>query len=172
MGLGLGQTELVEIKWARMANLILLWFRRTPVGTFIVCPVAVVAFESILHHGRMTFVPSGLVLCAWGYLQYRLVGRYRAPIAGGSSGMAVPPQRLVTQGPYRYTRNPMYLGHLIFLLGLALTFWSWFALIVLIGRALWFNRRVLGDEKRLSEIFGSEYADYRKRVRRWIPGLF
>jgi hypothetical protein len=39
------------MQWTRMTNLILLWLRRTPVGTFIVCPVAVVAFEPILHHG-------------------------------------------------------------------------------------------------------------------------
>jgi protein-S-isoprenylcysteine O-methyltransferase Ste14 len=66
----------------------------------------------------------------------------------------------------------MYLGHLIFLLGLSLTFWSWFALILLIGRGYWFHCRVLRDEKRLGKIFGSEYVDYRKRVRRWIPGIF
>jgi protein-S-isoprenylcysteine O-methyltransferase Ste14 len=168
--------RLVEMRRTHMSRLILLWLRRTPVGTFIVCPAAVVAFEFVLHHGRITFVPLGLILglilCTWGYLQYLLVGRYRVPIAGGSRGMTVPPQRLVTQGPYRYTRNPMYLGHLIFLLGLSLAFWSWFALILLIGRAFWFNRRVLRDEKRLGEIFGSQYVDYRKRVRRWIPGLF
>jgi protein-S-isoprenylcysteine O-methyltransferase Ste14 len=133
--------------------------------------MAVVAFEFVLHDGRITFVPLGPALCTWGYLQYFLVGRYRVPIAGGSSGMAVPPQRLVTQGPYRYTRNPMYLGHLIFLFGLSVTFWSWFALILLICRACWFQRRVLRDEKRLEEIFGSEYISYQKRVRRWIPGI-
>jgi protein-S-isoprenylcysteine O-methyltransferase Ste14 len=66
----------------------------------------------------------------------------------------------------------MYLGHLIFLFGISLTFWSWFALILLIGRARWFHRRVLRDEKRLEEIFGSEYVSYQKRVRRWIPGIF
>jgi protein-S-isoprenylcysteine O-methyltransferase Ste14 len=154
-----------------MGRRILLWLRRTPVGTFVLCPMAVVAFEFVLHDGRITFVPLGLALCTWGYLQYLLVGRIRLPIAGGSSGMAAPPQRLVTQGPYRYTRNPMYLGHLIFLFGLSLTFWSWFALILLIGRACWFQRRVLRDEKRLEEIFGSEYISYQKRVRRWIPGI-
>lgn len=156
---------------ANAGRRILLWLRRTPVGTFILCPVIVVAFELVLHHGQITFEPLGITLCAWGYLQYLLVGRYRVPIAGGSSGMTVPPRRLVSQGPYSYTRNPMYLGHLIFLFGLSVTFWSWFALILLICRACWFQRRVLRDEKRLEEIFGSEYISYQKRVRRWIPGI-
>lgn len=150
---------------------IMNWLRRTPVATFILCPPAVAAFELALHRGRPALVPWGLTLCAWGYLQYLLVGRYRLPLAGGGRGMEVPPQRLVTQGPYRYTRNPMYLGHLIFLLGLALTFWSWFALIVLIGRTSWFHRRVLRDEERLEKTFGVEYAAYRMRVKRWLPGI-
>jgi protein-S-isoprenylcysteine O-methyltransferase Ste14 len=65
----------------------------------------------------------------------------------------------------------MYLGHLVFLLGLALTFWSWFAFIILCSRAFWFHRRVLQDEERLEGIFGAEYAAYRARVKRWIPGI-
>ena len=86
--------------------------------------------------------------------------------------MTVPPERIITSGPYRYTRNPMYLGHLIFLIGLAVTFWSWFGLILLVLRALWFHRRVRHDETRLQALFGSEYVTYRASVKRWIPGLF
>ncbi len=85
--------------------------------------------------------------------------------------MDVPPERIISQVPYRFTRNPMYLGHLIFLLGFTLTFWSWFALIVLACRAYWFHRRVLGDEERLEKIFGDEYIAYQARVKRWIPGI-
>ena len=76
---------------------------------------------------------------AWGYLQYKLVGRYRGPRAGGGPGMETMPERILDHGPYRFTRNPMYLGHLIFLLGLAITFRSWFALILLAARAVWFH---------------------------------
>jgi protein-S-isoprenylcysteine O-methyltransferase Ste14 len=150
---------------------LLNWLRRTPVQTFILCPLAVLAFELVLRRGAPTIVPSGAPFVLWGYLQYRLVGGYRLPLAGGSPGMDVPPQRLIFRGPYRFTRNPMYLGHLIFLFGLALTFWSWFALIILSGRAIWFHRRVLQDEARLEGIFGAEYDAYRARVKRWIPEL-
>ena len=150
---------------------ILRWLGRTPVQTFILCPLAVIAVELVLNRGRLTIVPWGLPLLAWGYLQYRLVGNYRLPRAGGTSGMDVPPERILAVGPYRYTRNPMYLGHLIFLTGLALTFWSWFALVLLVARAIWFHRRVLHDEERLEKLFGAEYTDYRGRVKRWIPGI-
>ena len=121
--------------------------------------------------GRLIFVPLGVPLLVWGYLQYLYVGSYRLPRAGGTAGMDVPPERIITQGPYRFTRNPMYLGHLTFMLGLTLTFWSWLALVIFTGRAYWFHRRVLHDEARLEEIFGAEYAAYRAQVKRWIPGL-
>jgi protein-S-isoprenylcysteine O-methyltransferase Ste14 len=150
---------------------ILRWLRRTPVQTVILCPLAVIAFELALNRGRLTIVPWGLPLLAWGYLQYLLVGNYRLPRAGGSPGMNVPPERIIAAGPYRYTRNPMYLGHLIFLTGLAVTFWSWFALILLVARAIWFHRRVLHDEERLRKLFGTEYTAYCGRVKRWIPGV-
>jgi protein-S-isoprenylcysteine O-methyltransferase Ste14 len=147
------------------------WLGRTPVQTFILCPVVVIAFEVALHDGTLVFVPWGCVLLAWGYLQYLFIGRYRMPRAGGSWGIEVPPDQIVATGPYRYTRNPMYLGHLIFMLGLAITFWSWLALILLVARAVWFHGRVLRDEKRLEARFGSDYAAYRQRVKRWIPGI-
>ena len=98
----------------------LRWLTRTPVQTFILSPLAVIAVELVLHGGKPVFVPWGGLLLAWGYLQYRLVGRYRLRLGGGGPGMQAPPQRIVTQGPYRYVRNPMYLGHLIFLAGLAM----------------------------------------------------
>ena len=147
------------------------WLSRTPVQTFILCPLVVIAFQVALHNGALVFVPWGCLLLAWGYLQYLFVGRYRMPRAGGSWGIEVPPDQIVATGPYRYTRNPMYLGHLIFMLGLAITFWSWFALILLVARAVWFHGRVLRDEKRLEVRFGGDYAAYRQRVKRWIPGL-
>ena len=148
---------------------ILRWSQRTPVHTFVMCPLLVVAFELALDRGRLTVTPWGAPLLAWGYLQYLLVGHYRLPRAGGTAGMDALPERIIVAGPYHHTRNPMYLGHLIFMLGLVLTFWSWFALVLLVARAIWFHRRVLHDEARLEKIFGEEYSTYRARVKRWIP---
>ena len=148
------------------------WLVKTLGQTFVLCPIAVIAAELLVHGGRLVFVPWGCLFLVWGYLQYLLVGSYRLPRAGGSWGMQTPPEQLVATGPYRYTRNPMYLGHLIFMLGLALTFWSLFALILLAARAAWFHRRVLSDEQRLEGRFGTDYATYRRQVKRWIPGVF
>jgi protein-S-isoprenylcysteine O-methyltransferase Ste14 len=146
----------------------LRWLTRTPVETFVLCPLAVIVFEFIWRGGSLTFVPWGAPLMLWGFVQYKLVGRYRGPRAGGGPGMGHLPDRIIDTGPYRFTRNPMYLGHLIFLTGLAIMFWSGFALIVLAARAAWFHRRVRADEARLREKFGADYDAYRARVNRWL----
>jgi protein-S-isoprenylcysteine O-methyltransferase Ste14 len=147
------------------------WLFSTPGQTFILCPAVVIAFEVAWHRAMPEFVPWGCLLLAWGYLQYRFVGHYRHPRAGGGWGFDHAPDRVVDTGPYRLTRNPMYLGHLIFMTGLVITFRSWFALLLLVVRAVWFHGRVLKDEQRLAEKFGADYAAYRRRVKRWIPGM-
>lgn len=146
------------------------WLARTPNRIFFIYPLIVVAFELALH-GKLSVVPWGVPLLIWGYVQYRLVGRYRGQHGAGGPGIDVPPQRIVTDGPYAYVRNPMYLGHLIFMLGVALTLRSWLALALFAFHAVWVHRRVLADEARLTALFGSEYTDYQARVKRWLPGV-
>jgi protein-S-isoprenylcysteine O-methyltransferase Ste14 len=153
--------------WARLRRRL----RSTPVRTFAIYPAVVIAFELSRRGGMLEVVPWGVPLLIWGYLQYRLAGSYRVRHGGGGPGLEVAPQRLVSDGLYRYSRNPMYLGHLIFMAGLALTFWSWLALAILVANLFWFDRRVRGDEQRLLQRFGAPYAAYCGRVKRWIPGL-
>jgi len=139
--------------------------------TFIVFPILVVVWELALNRGRLRFAPWFLPLMAWGYLQYRLVGQYRIRLGGGGPGMDTPPERLVTKGPFAWCRNPMYLGHVIFLAGLALTLQSLLGLAITAATAVFFALRVRRDEQRLAERFGQPYLDYMARVKRWIPGI-
>jgi hypothetical protein len=146
--------------------------RSTSFRSFVLYPVIVVGWELWLNDGRLRLQPWFLPLLVWGYLQYRLVGRYRLRLGGGGPGMDTPPERLVTSGPFARCRNPMYLGHLIFLAGLALSLRSWLGAALAAGTALWMQFRVLRDERRLAERFGEAYLQYRSRVKRWIPALF
>src|SRR5581483_9122355 len=82
------------------------------------------------------------------------------------------PERLVDTGVYAWTRNPMYLGHVIYMIGVAFTFESWFAAVIAIARTVWFHFRVRRDERGLAARFGEPYIAYTRRVRRWLPGLF
>jgi protein-S-isoprenylcysteine O-methyltransferase Ste14 len=108
----------------------------------------------------------------WGFLQYRICGLYRMKHGGGGPGLESPPKRLVSTGPYAYTRNPMYLGHVIYLTGLTLTLRSWFGAVLTVAVAIWFHSRVLGDEKKLADRLGPSYVEYTRSVKRWVPGLF
>lgn len=79
------------------------------------------------------------------------------------------PDALVETGIYRWTRNPMYLGHLVFAAGLALLTRSPLAKAALAWLVPWFRRRVARDEARLADRFGRPYLDYTARVPRWLP---
>ena len=148
------------------------FLRRTPFRSFVFYPLLVLGWEFLWQGERLQVRFLFLPLMIWGYLQYRLCGLYRKRRGGGGPGLETPPQRLVMTGPYAYTRNPMYLGHIIFLTGLAVTFHSLLAAAIALATAVWFHLRVLGDEKRLAERIGPAYIDYTARVKRWIPGLF
>lgn len=148
------------------------WLGSTSNRTFIVWPLALLAAEGILQGGLPRLNSWAAVLLLWGYLQYHFVGEFRLREGGGGPGLSNPPERLVVGGPYRYTRNPMYLGHLIFFAGLALAFGSWLAAAVFAFHAVWFDRRARGDEAHLAQLFGEPYRDYCSRVKRWAPGIY
>ncbi len=79
------------------------------------------------------------------------------------------PRVLVTEGPFRYSRNPMYLGGVVFSFGLAILLGSLVSFIfpVILFLLLHFLY-IPQEEDRLKEMFGKEYLDYMKRVRKWI----
>jgi protein-S-isoprenylcysteine O-methyltransferase Ste14 len=147
------------------------WLRGTSNRTFVAWPLVLFAAEALLQAGWPALNPWGAPLLAWGYLQYRWVGSYRARQGGGGPGLSNPPDRIVAAGPYRWVRNPMYLGHLIFFAGLALGLRSWIGAAVWVAHVAWFHRRVRADERHLAELFGDSYRDYCRRVKRWIPGV-
>jgi len=77
---------------------------------------------------------------------------------------------LVTSGPYSFTRNPMYLGLLGVLVGLGLVFGALVPLLV--GPPLFVAvitvLQIRPEEQMMVNLFGAEYDEYRRRVRRWI----
>ena len=143
--------------------------RSTSFRTFVLYPLIVIAWELLRSGGRLQIRPWYLPLLACGYLQYRLIGQYRIRHGGGGPGMETPPERLVTTGPYAWCRNPMYLGHIVFLLGLTLALQSVVAALITVATAIWFHFRVRRDERRLQALFGRAYQEYAAHVSRWIP---
>lgn len=88
----------------------------------------------------------------------------------GTPAPTDPPIQLVMSGPYRYCRNPMYVGILTILAGEALLYRDLRVLFFLFAMAVLFNIFILGYEERaLGRQFGEAYARYCEAVPRWIP---
>jgi protein-S-isoprenylcysteine O-methyltransferase Ste14 len=76
---------------------------------------------------------------------------------------------LVTTGPFRLSRNPMYLSLLLYLLGWAVYLSNVLALLFLPAFVLYMNRfQIKPEERVLLSLFGPAYAAYKGRVRRWL----
>ena len=109
----------------------------------------------------IVIVLAGLLLTVWGS---RVFDR-----AGTSVHPDEPSNAFVTTGPFRFSRNPMYLGMAMGLLGTALVFGKLLPFIVPFVFASLISRRFIqGEEERLHAQFGEAYDDYTKRVRRWL----
>jgi protein-S-isoprenylcysteine O-methyltransferase Ste14 len=102
-----------------------------------------------------------LGLDAWAMLKLRRASTAIAPTAATTA--------LVTSGPYRVTRNPMYLGMAFMYAGLALAFGVTWALVLLPVVLIVVDRLVVTREERYLETsFGDDYRAYTRRVRRWL----
>jgi len=92
----------------------------------------------------------------------------------GTPAPIAPPKRLVVVGFYRYVRNPMYVGFIGGWIGLWVVFGQAnlaaveVASVVVIGVALFVR---LYEEPTLRKLFGAEYEEYCRNVRRWVPRL-
>jgi protein-S-isoprenylcysteine O-methyltransferase Ste14 len=78
------------------------------------------------------------------------------------------PGRLVTTGIFARSRNPIYVGFFLFLVGQLLVFPNWVPLFYLVGGTVLFHRQVLREEEFMRQHYGQEYADYCSRVRRYV----
>ncbi|MGD8456259.1 MAG: isoprenylcysteine carboxylmethyltransferase family protein [Anaerolineales bacterium] len=89
---------------------------------------------------------------------------YREPVNAGFD-----PPHLVDGGPYRISRNPMYVAGLFVWVGWVVYYGSPAVLIGLLFLWLMFTVRVIPyEERQLEELFGGEYLAYKKSVRRWL----
>ena len=79
------------------------------------------------------------------------------------------PTHLITSGPFRFTRNPQYLGFTAILLGFAIHHGTLVTFIFPVIFAILMQRIFIPfEEKNLEMIFGEEYKEYKNKVRRWI----
>jgi protein-S-isoprenylcysteine O-methyltransferase Ste14 len=110
--------------------------------------------------GGMVFVLA-LMLIAWAIATITR--------AGSNVPTSMPTTTIVETGPYRFTRNPIYLGMFLGLVGLAIAFDNLWLLGMLVPFALVMRYGVVArEEAYLESKFGNAYRHYRTRVRRWL----
>jgi protein-S-isoprenylcysteine O-methyltransferase Ste14 len=130
--------------------LLLHWFY--PIGQWLYFPLNLAG----LLPGGM-----GLATCFTAHRQFKKVGTTLYPFSQ--------PGKLVTDGPFRYTRNPMYLGLTLFLGGIWLLLGSFspgvFVVAFLMVADHWY---IAYEEEQLLATFGAAYAAYQARTPRWI----
>ena len=79
------------------------------------------------------------------------------------------PEKLVKDGPFRFSRNPIYLGMLLILVGVSISLQSFSSLMISIVFGLIINFTwIKHEEKKLEDIFDSDWEEYSKRTRRWL----
>jgi len=110
-------------------------------------------------------VVLGLSLAISCVLAFGIVGK-------GTPAPFDPPRRLVVRGPYRFVRNPMYIGAIVALSGASLFYES----LALFGFTAVFALTVhlfvlFYEEPTLARLFGADYDEYHRHVRRWQPRL-
>jgi len=103
----------------------------------------------------------GACLFAWARATFRRQGTALMPWK--------PSSELVRDGPFGFSRNPIYLSFSLIYLAAALIFDSVYILVMLVVAVVLFDRTQIPREERyLQERFGGEFSEYRTRVRRWI----
>jgi len=147
---------------------------RIPVPwVFVLTYFAGVGMEAAFHRGG--FLPDyklmapagfgifivGAGLAAWGWLIFFFKRTTRVPGEESTT--------LVTSGPYRLMRNPMYVGLSVAYVGEAVILHQILPVVLLPLTIVYLNRVVIPlEERRLHAVFGAEYDQYQSAVRRWL----
>lgn len=110
----------------------------------------------------------GLVLIALG-VGIAIWGRRTMVAAGTNINPARPATTIVASGPFRFSRNPLYLALTTLYLGLTLAFNTWWGIVALVPLLITMHWGVVMREERyLEQKFGESYRQYRSRVRRYL----
>ena len=112
----------------------------------------------------------GLSLSVWSIVYMRRKGDGNPMDAFGHE-VAPRTKHLMTEGPYRLSRNPMLTGSFVYFAGVCVWLWSWQALLVYVAFIVIMLLQVRSEEKRLRRDFGEEYETYCRQTGRFWPKL-
>ena len=151
------------VAWAEMAVLFALLYVGVPwVGLQIDRLLQVPSAPPPLRWLGLALFVVGILGLAWCFALFVRIGR-------GTPNPMLPPQALVTVGPYAWTRNPIALSHAAALIGLSAWLGSVSAVILILLLGTPVHYAMLQEERTLESRFGDAYRSYRDAVPRWLP---
>ena len=109
----------------------------------------------------------GLALSLWSIIYMKQVGKGN-PFDAMGHEVAPRTKHLMTDGPYKWSRNPMLSGTYLYYIDVLIALWNWRAILVFALIATVMMLQVHSEEKRLEADFGQEYLDYKKTTGRFI----
>jgi protein-S-isoprenylcysteine O-methyltransferase Ste14 len=138
-------------------------------------PLFYLIFASVLNLPKLGFELFSYVIISWIGVVFCMLGLILFLISLISFGTSFRvgidedhPGALVTTGIYAITRNPIYTAFGTILLGIFLIFSNWILLLYLVAGIWLINRQVLREEDSLKKIYGKEYTEYCREVRRYL----
>jgi protein-S-isoprenylcysteine O-methyltransferase Ste14 len=115
----------------------------------------------VVHWIGWTLIVAWLVLAVWAVREFRRAGTTPNPTGEVTA--------FVATGPFRLSRNPMYLGLLIFQVGAASVLGNGWILVLTLPSFVLLDRLVIaGEERYLAARYGADFDAYCRRVRRWL----
>lgn len=139
---------------------------------------AVVDFVFRQNFNLQVFAIAGLFLLLSGGV-IRMKARLHLKKKGGFSSLTetaqlqiVKKHQLVTDGPYRFIRHPLYLGEILRNLGVAILFSSVYGILIVTLASIFLIFRIQIEEKMLIVVFGEEYKEYARNTKKIIPYFY
>lgn len=156
-----------EGRWSILLRLVLFFYMLAAVVLYAINPVwlglfmiPLPAWSRWLGAGLGV---AGLLLLIW--VQHTLGRHWSTNLQLGTE------HALVTNGPYRWARHPMYTALFSFFVGLALVSASWLVVLLVVAAIFVLYARVGKEEAMMIEQFGDEYCAYMQRTGRFLPYL-
>lgn len=110
---------------------------------------------------------AGLSLSVWSIVYMKHVGKGN-PFDAMGHELAPRTKQLMTDGPYKISRNPMLSGTYLYYIGIVVALWNCWALLVFAAVVSLMMLQLRSEEKRLEADFGNEYLEYKERTGRFI----
>ncbi len=124
-------------------------------------PLPYSGFDELLTLAGLWIFIIGGVISIWAKVT---MGKYWNPPADHNQKRQ---NKLLKHGPFRYSRNPIYVGMIMVLAGYGIALQSYFTFLAIVP-VIYFYRSVLKEEKNLEKVFKDEYSEYKKEVPRFF----